>query len=160
MPEAALPMPLTLDLANHKSSQGGYNMVIFSNCESYKTVRILGSSETYQGQQRKTLEIDFDSATITLDKAKSLFTDPDVWGEITVETDGETSIQLNFSLPLELILTTKRKWLNIDSDDELIVLRMAQKSALEIAQEKQAVDISNNEAALIELAGLIAGGNE
>ena len=135
-------------------------MVIFSNCESYETIRILGGSETYQGQHRKTLEIDFDSAAITLDKAKSLFTDPDIWREITVETDGETSIQLNFSLPLELILTTKRKRLNIDSDDELIVLRMAQKSALEIAQEKQAVDISNNEAALIELAGLIAGGNE
>lgn len=132
-------------------------MVIFSNCESYKTVRILGGSETYQGQHRKTLEIDFDSAAIALDKAKSLFTDPDIWNEITVETDGETSIQLNFSLPLELILTTKRKWLNIDSNDELIVLRMAQKSALEIAQEKQATDIAACEAAIVDIGELLGG---
>ena len=132
-------------------------MVIFSNRESYETIRILGGSETYQGQQRKTLEIDFDSAAITLDKAKSLFTNPNIWSEITVETDGETSIQLNFSLPLEIIITTKRKRLNIDSDDELIVLRMAQKSALEIAQEKQATDIAACEAAIVDIGELLGG---
>lgn len=134
-------------------------MVTFHNGESYETIRILGGAETYQGQQRKTLEFDFDSETITLDKAKALFKDADALSEITVETDGESSVQLNFSLPLELMLTTKRKRLNLESDDEIIVLRVAQKSALEIAQEQQAADINDTQLALIELADIIAGGN-
>lgn len=134
-------------------------MVTFNNGESYETIRILGGLETYQGQQRKTLEFVFDGATITLDKAKVLFRDVDALSEIMVETDGESSVQLNFSLPLELTLTTKRKRLNMESDDELIVLRVAQKSALEIAQEQQAADINDTQLALIELADIIAGGN-
>lgn len=132
-------------------------MVTFHNGESYETIRILGGAETYQGQQRKTLEFDFDSETITLDKAKALFKDADALSEITVETDGESSVQLNFSLPLELMLTTKRKRLNLESDDEIIVLRVAQKSALEIAQEKQATDIAACEAAIIDIGELLGG---
>ena len=132
-------------------------MVTFHNGESYETIRILGGAETYQGQQRKTLEFDFDSETITLDKAKALFKDADALSEITVETDGESSVQLNFSLPLELTLTTKRKRLNLESDDEIIVLRVAQKSALEIAQEKQATDIAACEAAIIDIGELLGG---
>ena len=132
-------------------------MVTFHNGESYETIRILGGAETYQGQQRKTLEFDFDSETITLDKAKALFKDAGALSEITVETDGESSVQLNFSLPLELTLTTKRKRLNLESDDEIIVLRVAQKSALEIAQEKQATDIAACEAAIIDIGELLGG---
>lgn len=132
-------------------------MVTFHNGESYETIRILGGAETYQGQQRKTLEFDFDSETITLDKAKALFKDADALSEITVETDGESSVQLNFSLPLELMLTTKRKRLNLESDDEIIVLRVAQKSALEIAQKKQATDIAACEAAIIDIGELLGG---
>lgn len=130
-------------------------MVTFKNGESYETIRILGGSETYQGQQRKTLEIDFDGAEITLDKAKELYQNAETLSEITVETDGESSVQLNFSLPLELTLTTKRKRLYIDSDDELIVLRVAQKSALELAQEQQAAELAITQMAILELA---AGG--
>lgn len=133
-------------------------MVTFKNGESFSTIRILGGMETYQGQQRRTLELDFDSSAITLDKAKEIFKSADMLSEITVETDGQSSVQLNFSLPLELILTTKRKRLCMDSDDELIAIRVAQKSALEIAQEQQAADINDTQLALIELAEIISGG--
>ena len=44
-----------------------------------------------------------------------------------------------------------------DSTLEVITIKVAQKSALEIAQEKQAVDISACEAAILDI-GVILGG--
>ena len=130
-------------------------MITFANGESYETVRIMGGTENYQGQQRKTLAIDIASSLITLDEAKALWKDTAALSEITVETDGETSVQPNFTIPVELKLSELKT--GEDETTEVVTIKIAQKSALEIAQEQQAADINDTQLALIEIAGMIGG---
>lgn len=144
-------------------------MVTFANNESYETVRIIGGTENYQGQQRKTLAISICSDLITLEEAKQLYKNADALSEITITTqhketrlDGEdsveteTNVQPNFTLPVELTLS------ELKTDDgettEVVTIKIAQKSALEIEQERQAAAINDTQLALIELAGLMGGG--
>lgn len=126
-------------------------MVKFNNGTQLETVAVYGGAETFQSAQRKTLEIVVSAALLTLDEAKAIWKDSGATSEMTIESDGQTSVQLDFTLPVSLTL-------NDLNGDPVVRMKLAQKSALEIIQEKQAVDISNNEAALIELAGLIEGG--
>lgn len=130
-------------------------MVTFSNGKSFDTVRIMGGSETYQGQQRRTLAISIAADLITLDEAKALYKDADALSEITTETDGEVGVQLNYTIPVELKQHTLRP--TEDSTLEVITLKVAQKSALELAQEKQATDIAACEAAIIDIGELLGG---
>ena len=133
----------------------------------------IGGTTIFQSAYRKTLELRFPASVISFEEIKALYTDSTAMSEITVtewgkqeQVDPENpeqtievdvvvgqSLHLNFSLPIELTLK------NEDGVD-LWCAKMAQKSAVEIEQERQAVDIANNEAALIELAGIIAGGEE
>lgn len=130
-------------------------MVTFANGTSYETVRILGGSENYQGQQRKTLAISIAAELITLDDARALYKNAAALSEITVETAGETSIQPNFTIPVEIKLSELKT--GEDDATEVVTIKLAQKSALEIAQEQQAADINDTQLALIELAGMIGG---
>lgn len=130
-------------------------MVTFSNGKSFDTVRIMGGSETYQGQQRRTLAISIAADLITLDEAKALYKDADTLSEITTETDGEIGVQLNYTIPVELKQHTLSP--TEDSTLEVITIKVAQKSALEIAQEKQAVDISACEAAILDIGAMLGG---
>ena len=130
-------------------------MVTFSNGKSFETVRIMGGSETYQGQQRRTLAISIAADLITLDEAKALYKDTDALSEITTETDGEIGVQLNYTIPVELKQHTLRP--TEDRTLEVITIKVAQKSALEIAQEKQAVDISACEAAILDIGAMLGG---
>ncbi len=131
-------------------------MIKFANGESYETIRILGGSETYQGQQRRTLAISIDASIITLEGAKALYKNEAALSEITIESSGEINVQLNFTLPVELTLTKIQT--GEETMTEVITIKLAQKSAMEIAQERQAADINDTQMALIELADLIAGG--
>lgn len=128
-------------------------MVTFANGKSYDTVRIMGGSEVYQGQQRKTLAICIAADLITLDEAKALYKNPDVISEITTETDGETGVHLNYTIPVELKQHTIRP--TEDSTLEVVTIKIAQKSAIEIAQEQQAAELAITQTAVLELA---AGG--
>ena len=131
-------------------------MITFANGWNFETIRIFGSSEVFQGQQRKTLEIDFYEDELSLDQARSIYTNPDILKEISVETDGQSSVQLNYTLPVELSWTTERKKLNVDSDKMIITLKVAQKSSLEIEQEKTASDMNLTQNAILELADAFA----
>lgn len=133
-------------------------MVTFANGKSYDTVLIMGGSEIYQGQQRKTLAISIAADLITLDEAKVLYKNEDALTEITTTTDGETGVQLNYTIPVELKQHTIRP--TEDSTLEVITIKVAQKSALELAQEQQAADINDTQLALIELADIVAGGTQ
>ncbi|MDE6031043.1 MAG: hypothetical protein K2G32_05420 [Oscillospiraceae bacterium] len=146
-------------------------MVTFANNKSYETVRIMGGTENYQGQQRKTLAISICSGLITLEEAKQLYKNAAALSEITITTqytvteqiDGEeketvkteTNIQPDFTLPVELTLSE----LNTGDGEttEVVTIKVAQKSALEIEQESQAAAINDTQLALIELAGLMGG---
>ena len=126
-------------------------MVTLKDGKQVETVAVYGGMETFQSAQRKTLEIVVSAELLTLDEAKAIWQDSGATSEMTIESDGQTSVQLDFTLPVSLTLNTL-------NDIPVVRMKLAQKSALEIEQEKQAQDISDNEAALCELAELIAGG--
>lgn len=126
-------------------------MVTFKDGKQVETVAVYGGMETYQSAQRKTLEIVVSAELLTLDEAKAIWQDSGATSEMTIESDGQTSVQLDFTLPVSLTL-------NDLNGDPVVRMKLAQKSALEKMQEKQAQDISDNEAALCELAALIDGG--
>ena len=69
--------------------------------------------------------------------------------EITVTDGAETSVHLNYTMPVELKA-------NLLNDVDVVRIKLAQKSALELTQDQQASDIENIEAALIELAEMVA----
>lgn len=128
-------------------------MIIFKNGKQLETTAVYGGTETYQSAQRKTLELVVSADELTLDEAKAIWQDSNATSEITVEDNGESSVQLNFTLPVSLTLS------QMDGAD-VIRMKLAQKSALELMQEKQAQDMDDVNAALCELAEIVAGGDE
>lgn len=126
-------------------------MVTFKNGTQLETVAVYGGMETFQAAQRKTLEIVVSAELLTLDEAKEIWQDSGATSEMTIESDGQTSVQLDYTLPVSLTLNTL-------NDTPVVRMKLAQKSALEIEQEKQAQDMDDVNAALCELAELIAGG--
>ena len=130
-------------------------MVKFKNGSSYNEIAVYGAKETFQDAQRDTLDIVLSAEDITLDEAKKLWQNADATSEITIEyTDEETtksSVHINYTLPMALTLDTL-------NGRQVVHIKLAQKSALELMQEKQAQDMDDVNAALCELAEIIAGG--
>ena len=134
-------------------------MITFANGQSYETTNIFGSKMLYQGQQREVLQIDIESSNISFEAAKEIYTSESCLKDITI-SDGENEyLYLNYVIPVELVFTSKRKLYGMDDDTNVISIKVAQKSALEITQDQQATDIANIEAALIELAEMEATNN-
>lgn len=129
-------------------------MITFTNGQSFDTIRIIGAKRNYQGMERDTLEITIPSSDITLEEAKKIWKDSELTRELTVTYDGVTSYLLNYSLPIEL--TTQNLKVSETEYTEVVILKLAQKSELELTQARQAEDITNIEAALIELAEMEA----
>lgn len=130
-------------------------MVTFKNGSSYNEVAIYGAKTTYQSAERDTLDIVLSAEDITLDEAKKLWQNADATSEITIDySDEETtksSVHINYTLPMVLTLDTL-------NGRQVVHIKLAQKSALELTQEKQAQDIDDVNAALCELAEIAAGG--
>ena len=130
-------------------------MVNFKNGSSYNEVAIYGAKTTYQSAERDTLDIVLSAEDITLDEAKKLWQNADATSEITIDySDEETtksSVHINYALPMALTLDTL-------NGVEVVHIKLAQKSQLELTQEKQAQDIDDVNAALCELAEIAAGG--
>lgn len=125
-------------------------MITFANGTTLETIAVYGGTMQYQGTQRSTLEIVVSAELLTLDEAKLLWQDTAATAEMTVTADGETSVLLDYTLPVELRLN--------ELDGAAVVrIKLAQKSALELAQEQQAQDIEDANAALCELAEIIGG---
>ena len=125
-------------------------MIIFKNGKQLETTAVYGGTETYQSAQRKTLELVVSADELTLDEAKAIWQDSNATSEITVEDNGESSVQLNFTLPVSLTLS------QMDGAD-VIRMKLAQKSALEIMQERHGEDISALDAAILEIGELLGG---
>ena len=147
-------------------------MITFANGKSYEQVSVLGAVQSFQGQLRNTLAIKFLATAITLAEATELYKDEDALKEISIsetytepglDSEGHTvdiertrgSVQLNFTLPVELTLSTEK--ISPTESAEVVTLKLAQKSALELAQERQAVDIAACEAAIIDIGTLLGG---
>ncbi len=125
-------------------------MITFANGTTLETIAVYGGTMQYQNAQRATLEIVASADVLSLDEAKTLWQKTAATAEMTVTTDGETSVHLNYTLPVELKL-------NELDGAEVVRIKLAQQSALELAQEKQAQDIEDANAALCELAEIIGG---
>lgn len=125
-------------------------MITFANGTALETIAVYGGTMQHQNAQRATLEIVASADALSLNEAKMLWQNSAATAEMTVTTDGETSVKLNYTLPVELKL-------NELDGAEVVRIKLAQKSALELAQEKQAQDIEDANAALCELAGIIGG---
>ncbi len=125
-------------------------MVTFNDGRQLETTAVYGGTETYQSAQRKTLELVVSADELTLDEAKAIWQDSAATAEITVEDNGESSVQLNFTLPVSLTLS------QMDGAD-VIRMKLAQKSTLEIMQERHGEDISALDAAILEIGELLGG---
>lgn len=125
-------------------------MIIFKNGKQLETTAVYGGTETYQSAQRKTLELVVSADELTLDEAKAIWQDSAATAEITVEDNGESSVQLNFTLPVSLTLS------QMDGAG-VIRMKLAQKSTLEIMQERHGEDISALDAAILEIGELLGG---
>ena len=126
-------------------------MVTFANGKLIKTIAVIGGRTQFQNAVRETLEIRAARDETDFGGLKAIYTDSEALSEIEVnDGSGGQSLQLNFTLPVELSLK------DIDGE-QLWCMKLAQKSALEIAQEQQAAEINDTQLALIELAGMIGG---
>lgn len=125
-------------------------MITFNDGKQINTIAVYGGTETYQSAQRKTLELMIPADALTLDEAKAIWQDSAATAEITVEDNGESSVQLNFTLPVSLTLS------QMDGAD-VIRMKLAQKSTLEIMQERHGEDISALDAAILEIGELLGG---
>ena len=128
-------------------------MITFTNGQSFDTIRIIGAKRNYQGMERDTREIAIPSSDITLEEAKKIWKDPELTKELVVTYDDVTSYLLNYSLPIELIVQNLK--VSEVETVEVVTLKLAQKSDLEITQEAQATDIQDTQVALMELAELV-----
>lgn len=137
-------------------------MVKFANEKMIETIGNYGSRMEFQNAYRETLEFRVSTDAATFDELREIYMDPNALREIeiteiAVNENGEPeitaqSLHLNYTIPVELALR------DVDGM-QMWCMKVAQKSELEIAQEQQAADINDTQLALIELAGIVAGGD-
>lgn len=126
-------------------------MVTFANKKSIETIAVIGGTTQFQNAQRSTLEIRAACDETNFEELRAIYTNSKALSEIEVnDGNGGQSLQLDFTLPMELSLK------DIDGE-QLWCMKLAQRSALEIAQERQAASINETQLALIELAGMMGG---
>lgn len=133
----------------------------------------LGGTTTYQSAYRRTKEYRIPYDAMTFEEVEALYTNAEAMckvnlteygvvldenGTPTVDDEGNVievitaqEQHLNYTMPMDLKLTTIngiKAW----------CVPMAQMSDVEIMQAQQASDITDTQAALIELADIVAGG--
>ena len=115
--------------------------ITFKTGEKFTVKSVWGKSATFQGADRKVLEIRLDNGEM-FEQLKSIYTNPEALTEIYVEEkDDEDNITAssyhnNYTLNMELGLKT------IDGVQQW-VMKLAQKTSLEVMQEQQAIEIEN-----------------
>ena len=131
-------------------------MVIFANNKTYNAIGVYAGEITLQGAHRRTLDICVSKNDATFEELSELYSNTEALDSITTVDNEDSSISnlhLHYIIPVSLGLK--------DLDGEQVwSMKVAEISALELAQAVQAADIANHEAALIELAEIIAGGAE
>lgn len=140
--------------------------VKFKNGKELETIAVYGGGMTFQNANRDTLEFRVAADKAEFDELKAVYTNAEALSEIEVKDITEapsengnaeaaevSSLHLNYTLPVELGLKQI-------GGESVWCMKLAQKSALEIAQDKQAADINDTQLALMELADLISGGDE
>ena len=133
--------------------------ITFKNGEQFTVKAVWSRTSSFQGADRKTLEIRFVNEENLFEKLKSVYSNAETLAEIYVKETNEegevlaSSYHTDYTLGMELGLKSIE-------DEQQWIMKLAQKTVLEIMQEKQALDIEDTQVALMELAEMIAGGTE
>ena len=128
-------------------------MIKFANGTTYSAIGVYGGEMTHQSARRRTLEILIATDKATFDELSALYSDTAALDSITTiddENPESANMHLHFTIPVSLGLK--------DFDGEQVwSMKVAEMSALELAQEKQATDIAACEAAIIDIGELLGG---
>lgn len=128
-------------------------MVKFANGTTYNAIGVYGGEMTHQSARRRTLEILIATDNASFNELSALYGDTAALDSITTVNDEnsiDTHLHLHFTLPVSFGLR--------DFDGEQVwSMKLAEMSALELAQEKQATDIAACEAAIIDIGELLGG---
>lgn len=130
-------------------------MITFANGARYETTAVYAAAAEFQGAKRDTLDIVIPADKIALDEAKAIWQNAEATSEITInytDDDGnaKTGVHINYTLPMALTLDTL-------NDEQVVHIKLAQKSALELMQEQHSADISALDAAILEIGELLGG---
>ncbi len=126
------------------------DIIEFANGLIIDPAAVYGGSEQYQQAVRKTLRIETPAENISFDDLKALSQNKDALSQIVItdKNGGGSFTYHDYVVPMMISVT------NVDGKD-MISMKLAQKSTIEMEQEQQ---INDMQLALIELAGIVAGG--
>lgn len=128
-------------------------MVQFANGTTYNAIGVYGGEMTLQNAHRRTLEIRIAKDEATFEELSALYGDTAALDAITTIDDVDTTstnLHLHFTLPVSLGLR------GIDGE-QVWCMKVAEMSALELAQAQQAGDIAALDAAVMEIGELLGG---
>lgn len=123
----------------------------FANGLIIDPANVYGGSEQYQQAVRNTLQIETPAETISFDDLKALSQNKDALSRIVItdKATGGSFTYHDYILPMMISFTKKE-------GKDVISMKIAQKSTIEMEQEQK---INDMQMALIELAGMVAGGD-
>ena len=128
-------------------------MVTFANGTTLDTIGVYGAEMTIQSAHRRTLEIRTSKDKATFEELSALYSNTAALDSITTiddENPSSTNLHLHFTIPVSLGLR--------DIDGEQVwCMKVAEMSALELAQAQQAGDIAALDAAVMEIGELLGG---
>lgn len=128
-------------------------MIKFANGTTFDTIGVYGGEMTIQNAHRRTLEILVAKDKATFEELSALYSDTAALDSITTiddENPSSTNLHLHFTIPVSLGLR--------DIDGEQVwSMKVAEMSALELAQAQQAGDIAALDAAVMEIGELLGG---
>lgn len=128
-------------------------MVKFANGKTYNTIGVYLSEMTLQSARRRALDICIAKDAATFEELSALYSDTAALDAITTidsNNPSSTNLHLHFTIPVSLGLR--------DIDGEQVwCMKVAEMSALELAQEKQATDIAACEAAIMDIGEILGG---
>ena len=133
--------------------------ITFKNGEQFTVKAVWSKTSSFQGADRKTLEIRFVNEENLFEKLKSVYSNAETLAEIYVKETNEKGEVLTSSYHTDYTLGMELGLKSIE-DEQQGIMKLAQKTVLEIMQEKQALDIEDTQVAIMELAEMIAGGAE
>ena len=133
--------------------------ITFKNGEQFTVKAVWSKTSSFQGADRKTLEIRFVNEENLFEKLKSVYSNAETLSEIYVKETNEEGEVLASSYHTDYTLGVELGLKSIE-DEQQWLMQLAQQTVLDTMQEQQALDIEDTQVAIMELAEMIAGGTE
>lgn len=132
--------------------------ITFKNGTVLPVLAVFGSKDLIQGTYRECFEIRFPSEAVTYGELTALAVPGNLLELILTEKDSETNeVTAQYTHKNFTIVTGKGMKTDPEDGTPFYFLSVAQKSDAELAIEQLQQDNEDVQAALVELAGIIAG---